>query len=250
MKYCNNCGNQLRDEAKFCDKCGASSEISTSTKAPPPPSPQQKSVKKKKSPGKKIAVIFIIILAVIIVYNIGKDKSKSPFSQRPNSTYKKNTSVTKYIHKSVNIREGRSKKFKLVGKLNRGEKIKADSLDQGWYAVYDSKNDKMGYASAKLLKDDPLPPFEIVNWNWRKDRDFGTKGTIIYTVEVRNNTNKYINSIRVDFATYDKNDNVMDATFTYVHGLQPGGTSSEKSYATYYGNEKTARIRIDPNQIY
>jgi uncharacterized protein YgiM (DUF1202 family) len=249
MKYCNNCGNQLRDEARFCDKCGASSESSSSTNASPSPSPQKKITKSKKS-HKKLIVAIIIIIGMFIIYNLAKEKSKSPDSYGTTSNYKKNTQITKYVHKPVNVREGRSTKFKIVGKLSRGEKVKVDSLDQGWLIVYDPSNNKMGYASAKLLKDAPIPPFEVVTWNWRKDPNFGTKGAIIYTVEVRNNTNKYVSSLRVDFATYDKNGNVMDATFLYVSGLQPGGTSSDKSYATYFGNEKKASIRIDPNQNY
>ena len=106
----------------------------------------------------------------------------------------------------------------------------------------------LGYASASVLRDGPLPPFEIVSWNWSTDPGFGIDGAVIWNVEVRNNTVTYVRQMRVDFATYDANDQLIDSDFTYVSGLSPGGTASAKSYATYYGREKTARIRIDPNQ--
>jgi len=69
-------------------------------------------------------------------------------------------------------------------------------------------------------------------------------GAVIYTVEVKNKTSEYIRNVRVQFTSYDAAGNIIDTDWTYVSGLSPGGPASGKGYATYFGREKEAGMRI------
>ena len=68
----------------------------------------------------------------------------------------------RYVHSTTNIRNGRSTKSEIVGKLELGEKVKVDYLKDNWYAVFKveetfrSEGKAIGYVYAPLLK--PTPP--------------------------------------------------------------------------------------------
>lgn len=85
---------------------------------------------------------------------------------------------------------------------------------------------------------------EIVDWNWRKDPSFGTRGTILWTVEVRNTSDRYMESVRVDMTTYDAGGGLVSSNFTYVTAIPPGETRSSQSYADLYRTEETARAVV------
>lgn len=151
----------------------------------------------------------------------------------------------RYAYETINIRSGRGIDFNIIGKLYRGDKVKADNLVNGWVRVLDESDNKLGYVYAELLKHVPIPDYEIVDWNWHKDPDFGENGSIIFDVRVRNNTSKSVRSVKIEFATFDANGKIVNTKSTFVFGLPPGGIGSQKGYATYVGTEKTAMIRID-----
>ena len=52
---------------------------------------------------------------------------------------------------SVNVRTGSSTKYRVVGKLKKGNKVKVLSTRSGWYKVQYSGN-KAGWSSSKYLK--------------------------------------------------------------------------------------------------
>ena len=89
-----------------------------------------------------------------------------------------------------------------------------------------------------------LQAVEIVDWNWKKDPSFGTGGTIKWNVQVRNISNKYIESVRVDFTTYDAGGQLVATTFTFVDAIPPGETRSVQSYADLYGTETRSTVQI------
>lgn len=250
MEFCTNCGNNLQPNSNFCDKCGTP----VSRKTTPTELNQTKSKRKGKSKSSTsgftiFLVAIILTIAVMVIIN-SKDKSSKGHSATSSSIYNtdKNTPSNKYrnkkyAHNKINLRSGRGTNFKIVGNLDRGEMVEVDSLKEGWFIVY--KNGiKKGFVYSKLLKDYPLPDFEIVSWNWYTDPSFGIEGSVIWNVEVRNNTSRYVEYLEVEFTTYDGSGNIMDSDFTYVKGLSPGGTSSAKAYATYFGKEKKAGIKI------
>ena len=88
------------------------------------------------------------------------------------------------------------------------------------------------------------PGVEIVSWNWYADPDHGTKGSVIWTVEVKNNTRRTVTLVRVEFASYDNTGKILTSASTHVSNIRPGGTGADTSYATYFGSEKSAGVRI------
>ena len=145
----------------------------------------------------------------------------------------------RYVHQKVNIYSGRGTNYKIVDSFIRGSAAIVDSLKDGWYGTFDVNDNLMGYVHEKLIKEEPLPAFEIVDWNWRKSSNY-----VIYNVQIRNNTRSYVRNVQVEFTTYDKNDRLIETDYTFVTGLQPNGTASAKGYATKFGNEQGAKIRI------
>lgn len=97
--------------------------------------------------------------------------------------------------------------------------------------------------SSGLSGSDPsaLRAVEIVNWNWRTDPHFGGKGTILWNAQVRNNSDKYIESVRLELTTYDASNKLVTTAFTFVEAIPPGG---DESYATYYGTEERAGVQV------
>lgn len=132
----------------------------------------------------------------------------------------------------------------------------------GWYLIasYDDSGDtvRQSVANTGTAQQTTYPssyttpepvekiPVKIESWNWYTDSDYGTKGSVRWTVEVKNISDTYIDNVKVKFATYDANGKIITSEFTYVDGLAPGGTSVRSSFATYFGTEKTAKIWIEP----
>lgn len=85
---------------------------------------------------------------------------------------------------------------------------------------------------------------EIVSWRCYKDPTFGGDGAIVIVGELRNNTDRYIELVRVEVTLYDKAGVVTDSDYTYVRGLAPGAKKSFKFYATYYGTEERASLQV------
>lgn len=257
MRTCLNCGHECAESARFCESCGA--EIGQSKKQPVAPDQVLRDPSARPTPSTSSTSRFpwgaVIVIAVFVLVAIGFARSRHEVSPRravtssgttSSRTYTPRTYAKRYAHSPVNVRSGRGTSHEIVGQIARGVPVDVDSLQDGWYACYRAGR-KWGYAYAELLHRSPPPDIEIVSWNWRKDRSFGSKGAIIWTVELRNNTNQYIRHKRVQITTYDSAGNVMDSDWTYVSGLSPGSVSSAKSYATYYGQEQTARIQVLPD---
>lgn len=145
----------------------------------------------------------------------------------------------RYVHQTVNVRAGPGTDHAVVRQLERGDLVIVRTTENDWARI-----DEGEWASLSLLKDHPIPPIEVASWNWRSDRDFGTSGAVIWNVELRNNTNRYIKQVRVEFTSYDAQGNLITTDFGYVQGLAPGSTSATKGYATYFGREDRARIQV------
>jgi hypothetical protein len=103
-----------------------------------------------------------------------------------------------------------------------------------------------GSTSSQLSGEDPsaLKAVEIVSWNWRRDPSFGTKGTIRWNAQVRNLSNRYIESVRLELTTYDSGGKLVTTAFTFVRAIPPGETRSDESHADYYGTEQRATLQV------
>jgi hypothetical protein len=232
---CKECAHTISKNAESCPNCGAP-------------------LKRKKG---RIGCGTFLLLIIVGLYFIGKFSSNDSSVTTDNKTYNEINTATsttntttpavprdlRYAHTTINIRAGAGKSHKVVGKLYRGDVVEVKSVENWWAKISVDGIDK-GYVFERLLQYDPVPSLEIASWNWYKDPDFGTDGAVIWNVEVRNNTNQYIDLVRVEFSTYDSSNRLITSEFTYVRGLSPGGSGTAQSYATYYGREKTGRIRI------
>lgn len=62
----------------------------------------------------------------------------------------------RYAHQVVNIREARTTASRIVGKLQVGDSVKVDSLEAGWYRVFDTHSQPRTQAIAKGYVHAPL----------------------------------------------------------------------------------------------
>lgn len=153
----------------------------------------------------------------------------------------------RYVHRTIDVHAGRGTEHEVVAQLERGDVVHVGSYRSAWWEVARSPGGPaIGYAPVHLFEDESLPEFEIESWRWEKDRDFAGRGTVIYTAVIRNNTGTYRPRLRVEFTTFDRDGRVMDTDFTFATGLSPGGTSSIKGYAVYYGGEADADLQLKP----
>lgn len=217
---CKECEQEISKSADKCPNCGA---------------PQ----KKKTSPVTWTVLVFIV-LVWIVGLSSNSQNNHTRVSTKPTPS---KSVVLMYAHSPINVRQGAGKQHEIIDKLKRGDAVILEDIENKWAKVK-LDNNKIGYVYAPLLKKHPVPPLEIADWNWHTDPDFALRGSVIWNVEVRNNTDQYIGLVKVEFSTYDSSDKLITSDFTYVKGLSPGGTATGKGYATYFGQEKTGRIRI------
>lgn len=104
---------------------------------------------------------------------------------------------------------------------------------------------EMGSAVSTAGRNSPnLDAAEIVDFNWRKDPNFGTRGTIKRNVQVRNKSSQNISTAKVEFTTYDGAGKLVASTFTFVSAIPAGQTRASESYADLYGTEQRANAVI------
>lgn len=224
LTKCKECGNDVSKKADKCPNCGAP-------------------IKKRTT----VLTWFVLFLFVLMFIGfLGNDSSIAT----SNTTYAANKPTKsnvyrdlRYAHNTINIRDGVGKSHKVVGQLKRGDSVEVKGVEGEWARISIGDAPK-GFVYEPLLKHNPIPPLEIADWNWYSDPEFGVDGSIIWNVEVRNNTNRYVKTVKVEFSSYDSSEKLITSDFTYVKGLSPGGKGTAKSYTTYFGREKTGRIRI------
>jgi len=99
-------------------------------------------------------------------------------------------------------------------------------------------------APAAASRSSNLDAAEIVDFNWLKDPDFGTHGTIKWNVRVRNKSSRNIRDVKVEFTTYDAAGKLVATTFAFVSAIPAGETRAEASYADLYRTERKANAVI------
>ena len=146
----------------------------------------------------------------------------------------------RYAYETINIRAGRSTDHEVIGKLYRGNVVVVDSLKDGWVKVYRTGVSR-GYVFYELLKEEPLPKFEIASWDWQKQPD---SLVVSFNFTVRNNTLFPKNQVTVEFTTFDASGEIIETERTPVTDLPPGGTASGKGYVKYFGTEEEAVVSL------
>jgi len=233
LTKCRECKKEVAKSAPTCPHCGVKN-------------PGQHGVQISTGAGCLILIALIMLFGTYYgMSGEGTSATRSVSTASNRTTPAVPRRVERWAHNAVNVRGGRGTNHPVVGQLTRGERVEVDSLTDGWFVVYRG-GQRLGYVAASVLESQPIPAFEVVSWNWQKDPGFAGRGAVIWTVEVRNNTARYVNLLRVDFTTYDAAGNVIDSDYGYVEGLSPGGVRSLKGYATYFGREERARIQLNP----
>lgn len=149
----------------------------------------------------------------------------------------------KYVHTNVNIRAGRSTEHQVVGLLFAGESIRADFLQDNWYAVFKiderdrSISRALGYVYASLLKPNPppLPSHRIIS---QEDVSFGTVIRLQIRVVVPEHYSKsQIEILSRTITNYLSKDKAVNAIALFFHG--PNSSTS--------GVPDVARVEWAPN---
>lgn len=91
--YCTNCGNELPENSKFCNHCGALQSKPAKEQGTDPQPEQQATTatQKRKAPNKKpgcmaLAIFLILIFIIIMCVNGISDEKKSEGSSSPNES--------------------------------------------------------------------------------------------------------------------------------------------------------------------
>jgi hypothetical protein len=113
-------------------------------------------------------------------------------------------------------------------------------LKDDWVKVYRNGISR-GYVFNELLKEHPIPNFEIVSWDWQKEPD---SLVVKFNVEVRNNTPLRKDYVTVEFTTFDSSGEKVASERTRVIDLPPGETASGKGNVTYSGAEEKAAVHV------
>lgn len=132
--------------------------------------------------------------------------------------------------------------FTFIGPIPAGETRASQS-----YATYLGTEATVGIKVGEVrlgTGDAGLSSAQIASSNWRVDPDFAFDGAIIWTVEVLNPTSVQLESVRVDFVTYDSSGKIVAADFTFVGPIPPGESRASEGFADYHGMEATAKFQM------
>ena len=118
--------------------------------------------------------------------------------------------VVRYTHGVANVRESRNKSSKIISKLKTNQKVKADFLKDGWYAIFEideyfrRESNAIGFVHSSLLYPVPkssstnsetsksLLPYKIV-----KKEDQSYRGTSRMTYRVLLNVSEKPNEQKI-----------------------------------------------------
>src|SRR5215218_7788973 len=89
-----------------------------------------------------------------------------------------------------------------------------------------------------------LSAAQVVSSSWRVDPEYAGEGAVLWNVEVRNTTSEKLQSVQVDFVTYDANGQILDYDFTFVGPIAPGRRKSSEGFAELRGGEANVKFQI------
>ena len=81
---------------------------------------------------------------------------------------------------------------------------------------------------------------EIVSSDWQVDTD----GFILWTVGVRNTSSSQLESVEIEFSTYDAAGKIVAVSFTTLGPIAPGETVASEGLADHRGTEATAKFQV------
>ena len=132
--------------------------------------------------------------------------------------------------------------FAFVGPIPPGETRANESFADyvGTEATVDIQ-----ISDVRIATEDPnLASAQIVSSNYRVDPEFAGEGAIIWTVEVQNMIAEELESVQVDFITYDAAGQILEYDFTILGPIPGGGKQAAEGLADLHGNEATVNYQI------
>lgn len=132
--------------------------------------------------------------------------------------------------------------FTFVGPIPPGETRANQSLADllGSEATVDIVAGEVQFAT----QDPGLNRARVASSNWRADPTFDVTGAVIWTVEVENTTDTQLESVEVEFVTYDAAGKIITVDHTFLDPIPPHEKRSAEGLADYHGDETTAKFQI------
>lgn len=125
------------------------------------------------------------------------------------TVYSNKWGVIRYTHDVANVRESRNKSSKIVTKLKTNQKVKADFLKDGWYAVFEideyfrRESNAIGFVHSSLLYPEPKSEISsttsnnLLSFKIVKKEDQSYKGTSRMTYRVLLNVSEKPNEQKI-----------------------------------------------------
>nr|AUN36813.1 hypothetical protein [uncultured bacterium] len=132
--------------------------------------------------------------------------------------------------------------FTFVGPIPPGETRANQSLAdlQGTEASVDIRVSDVQFAT----EDPHLSSAQITASDWKVDPETGLEGAVVWNVEVQNVSSTQLESVEVEFATYDSAGKIVAADHTFLDPIPPGEKRSAQGLADHHGTEATAKFQI------
>lgn len=150
MKYCENCGAELNDNAKFCDECGATQEktvVEASVEALPKTSQRVGIVEKKSGKSVVVAIVVTIIviaaIAAVILYLTGSF-DKGGFNEPTDKKHIEQQGDDKEAQKDNEVKDKQDADNEAIKKAYKAKLSDMESLSPGdhmEYSVFDINQD-------------------------------------------------------------------------------------------------------------
>lgn len=132
LKYCNNCGNKLHENQKYCSKCGKSTESANS---------------ENNNNGRKVIMMVLIILVFLILIAGLIFGGYKLFLQNDNSNLSHESSSKSYINKIENNRAKNDENEKQIGEDSLPS---IDVLTESFSTDFMNEDHREGFASISL----------------------------------------------------------------------------------------------------
>lgn len=243
LRPCRECNREVSTEAASCPHCG----VPRPALRPAPPHAEPQTEPAARPPSWTWGILGFVVLGVAYSF---VESARSPARQAPApaalDAIGEPVGITVYAERETELYATPDTAGRYMLTLLAGDSLQIGSpLRNGWAPVYRPKGDTL-WALFSNLSTLPPSPIAIDTWSWYRDSDFAGTGAVIWTAVVKNRSSDYVESVRVEFTSFDAAGRVVDTDWGIATGLAPGGTASAKGYATYFGTEKTASLRITP----
>jgi Divergent InlB B-repeat domain len=132
--------------------------------------------------------------------------------------------------------------FTFIGPIPPGETRANESVADylGTEASVDIQVVEVEYGT----EDPGLGAAQIVSSNWRAEPDLAGEAVIIWTVEVQNTGTVELETVRIDFVTYNASGQILAYDFTFVEAIPPGETRASEGLAELRGGEASVNYQV------